>query len=165
MKVIFNISFVASFFILLLNSCGPPQCYIFTYINSSDHTISLIRYRENRIVAQRSFFSLPPNDRHGPLPGGCGEGFFGPPFMDGYTTIGDSVVVVFNDTLRVLFILELFSDGPFTAFGDRCPSLMESWTLVQTRGDFLYYEYEFTNWHFVNVKFDEELKRGMNKIK
>lgn len=24
---------------------------------------------------------------------------------------------------------------------------------------------QFTNWHFVNVKFDEELKRGINKIK
>jgi len=102
-------------------------------------------------MPEQSFHALPPGGRHKLPEFFCADFTVGAPFRSDFTTSDDSVVVVFNDTLRVLIVLALqFRNDPYDPFpfGPKYPALRDNWARVKTQGDFVFFEYDFTNWHF-----------------
>jgi len=131
--------------ILFLSSCGPFFCSIGTFVNNSDHRISVLTYEGGQIVLKESVVEpLLPGGRHELEARNCENGSALLPFGH---LLRDSLAIIFNDTLRVL----LYSaDTVSTLFRERTPLWGRGWTEVYAdyRYCIKYFEYEFTNWHF-----------------
>jgi len=136
--------FVYFLFIILLTSCQPTYCTKGVFVNNSDHTISIITYSRGRIVAEESVITpMLTGEKYELAVTACIDGGPSAPFPSWDI---DSVAVIFNDTLRVRLINSFrVSD----LFGQRSPLWFTNWVETHTSAQcVVYFEYEFTNWHF-----------------
>lgn len=140
-------------------ACDPQSCYHHQFRNSSGQQVSIHHYRFGEVDYSFSFDQLPPGSIY-KIEGSCSRGKSGPypiyVYMSPLPT--DSIVVVFDDTIRGLVFKESLAwsqeNEHIFLFGAKNFALhQDAWTLISTDEPrswaiAYYFEYEFTDWHY-----------------
>jgi hypothetical protein len=141
-KKVFLLIIISSFFTLIASECEDEYCAYYTFINKTEHKISLYPYRTQMVVEES--VELQGIDTFKLKQPYCNIGGADFPFSFIYS---DSVILIINDTLRVE-LMGINVKRNESIYGEKSPLLNESYNVVKTKKNIYYSEYEFTDWHY-----------------
>lgn len=138
---------ISLFIVVLFLSCDPETCYYYKIRNKSIAIIDVLVYEnEGNLRDGQSAIGLLMNDSYNLSEIYCGRGAGGAPFQSRNKT--DSIVVIFNDTIKAVIFNSEMEDLSNNIFGSKSPIFFDAWHSVRMKKEKDYYEYEFTNWHY-----------------
>ncbi|ASB50745.1 hypothetical protein CDL62_17100 [Alkalitalea saponilacus] len=135
--------------ILIITGCDPEVCNYYKICNSTSHKMSVLVYERDGIIREdHTKLGLHSGDCCDLLGVICGKGQGGAGVPFGSPVQADSIVIIFNDTIKVSILDSEMEDWSNNVYGNNSPLFFEAWTEVKSKKDSYYYEYEFTDWHY-----------------
>ena len=148
MRNIIKLTITVLMAFVFLCSCDEDICGVYTFKSNTDNKISLfVYYSEGELRKPESIISLQRGEEYVMDNGYCAIG--GPQHPYTPSIPNDSVILVFNDTVRVV-LMSRITNMNVSIYGDSCLLDPISWRKTKTsnKGTMHYYEYEFTDRHY-----------------
>jgi hypothetical protein len=134
---------------LLIASCDPETCNYYKICNLSNQTLDILVYERGGLLRdEHSILNLRNGECYDLLGVICGKGSGGAGAPFGSSVQADSILVTFNDTIKVSILNSEMEDWGNNVYGNDSPLFFDAWTEVKSKKNSYYYEYEFTDWHY-----------------